>query len=1352
MLRTHFFLLLASMLAMAIGSAAGAADKTAAYGTRWIVELTDAPTLEFAGSEAALEQRAGGPMPVLQATAPAVTGRAFDVLDPAVLAYEAFLEQRQSDFLDDARGVLGRKLSPAASTRHVANTLILEGISRADAQRLAAMPGVASVERERLYRLQLADGPALIGARTLAEGDSQLPPARGEGTVVGIIDSGINWDHRAFSDNPAYSDGYEFSNPYDEFLGLCARANVACNNKLVGVYDFTTDSTDGEDTDGHGTHVAAIAAGSEWQPEEGGVAPRAHLVSYRVCTEQDPDDDDSGTCQGSAILQAMDQAVRDGVDVVNYSIGGDPFDPWRDSAARRVLNLLDAGIAFATSAGNSGPEPNTISSPAEAPWIFAVGSSTHRERTGRRVTISGVGEWFILYGSGPDLPVPSFSNEPLLAGDAVGGTLEGCEAFPADAFDGAVALLQRGNCLFSDKVGNAAAAGAVAVVMINNIGGEPIIMGGLETSTIPAGMVSRDDGEEILQALRAAGGQLPISLPTATVTIFSESLGDQMSAFSARGPASNVPGVMKPNVVAPGNAIRAAYIPNSTSVATLGGTSMASPHAAGSMALLKQLEPDWTPAMLVSALETTAETEPVLDLGEPADIFDRGAGRLRVDRAARAGLYLPVTRTEFFDANPEIGGDPGALNLSGLVGENCGQSCTFTRTVTAMRAGTWSVSGEGELDIEVVPSEFTLQSGQSRELTITVTPTNGGGELQQGAVVLTPATLSAPVPGVVPLATQRLQVGLSATLPELLRVQASANQGRTSIVGFVEDLPRAKFATSQLLPAEQENFNLPQDSRTDNPYDGSAGTRTFLIDVPAGAMGLWAEIVASSANDIDLFVGRDSNGDGMGQESEELCRSASPAELERCIVEQPQAGEWWVVVQNWDASLAEDSVRLEWAVLEEGSGDDLVVYGPGVHETGLLNLGLSWSRPDMLRDQRHLGMISIAAEAGSPVESIPVVVERTVALVPETTLLVPDRGTPVVVPAGAAHEGVFIDVPPTASTLSVEVAGSGEVGVAIRRVDFEAIRATAPETPAPAGPVLASTSAGNAPLSLSGATLVPGRYFVVLDNNSSTEQAVEVTASLEESSSISRQVGLWSPSGTPDNPRIDIAQGITWQQAGFGFIVWYSYDQDGLPLFYLGSAEVDDNSAVWSADIDTYVAADGEQAAVRAGHVVITMIDEETMVFSWSVNGGQGSDIKQPVAAPTCPDIDGSPVSYTGHWYTPDRFEGGTSVIVSASSQAQIRYYYDLDGVGRWFLADDPESSDPLAETLNVYDFRGFCPNCPPRPVTSGIVGAYARMFDSENSGMEVMEFQSRAPLNHAIELELPIEKLSEPAVCRPAD
>ena len=169
---------------------------------------------------------------------------------------------------------------------------------------------------------------------------------------------------------------------------------MLCNDKLVGVYDFVEDddSTDeieehnnGKDNAGHGTHVSSIAAGNplfvsvgDIPAEIAGVAPNANIVSYRVCYIGDPADADDDGCQSSAILRAVDQAIADGVDVINYSIGSNAYDPWlTGQTTYAFLNARAAGIFVATSTGNAGPNPGSIGAPANAPWITSVGNATH---------------------------------------------------------------------------------------------------------------------------------------------------------------------------------------------------------------------------------------------------------------------------------------------------------------------------------------------------------------------------------------------------------------------------------------------------------------------------------------------------------------------------------------------------------------------------------------------------------------------------------------------------------------------------------------------------------------------------------------------------------------------------------------------------------------------------------------------------------------------------------------------------------------------------------------------------------------------------------------------------------------
>ena len=747
--------LLLALLALTLALPAVAAPSEARFSDRWIVELVDAPTLEFTGTHLATQGIGPSGGFFFEATAPAVTGQArFDAEAPHVRAYVQFLEDRQADFIADAGRALGRSLVAEGAFQHVANGLILR-ISAGEAERLRTLPGVARVYREPLYRLELARGPSLIGADLVNQGVAGLPGVKGEGMVVGVVDSGINWNHRAFSDNPADTGGYVFENPLGQQQGLCSRNDVPCNNKLIGVYDFTDDSTRGLDTDGHGTHVAAIAVANEWAPGQAGVAPRANLISYRVCVDQDPDDPDAGTCQGGAIVQALDQSIANQVDVLNFSIGSDPFNPWDSSVARQVLNLRDAGITFVTSGGNSGPDPETVGWPAEAPWIFAVGASTTESCAAGSIQTASLGTRPVIYGTGPNRSGPDLNSVLARRGGEFDGNVLGCEPFPAGAFDNAVALLERGQCTFEIKVNNAAAAGARAVLVFNNELDGRLCMAGLESTTIPSAMLSRTDGLQLNGFINSGAPQ--------RVTFNRDNLADQVAGFSSRGPSENVPRLMKPNVLAPGAGIQAAFIPGADDVAGLSGTSMASPHVAGAIALLRQLNPNLTPSMITSMLETTAEIEPVTIGGSPANIFDRGAGRIRVDRAALAGLYLGESRAAFLAANPATGGDPGSLNLPGLVNENCGSSCTFTRRVTALTQGSWEVSVEGALGVSVSPSSFSLQSGGSQTLQITVTPAaNVGNALQHGAVVL--ERLPPPVAGIPPpaadLPLQRLPIGV----------------------------------------------------------------------------------------------------------------------------------------------------------------------------------------------------------------------------------------------------------------------------------------------------------------------------------------------------------------------------------------------------------------------------------------------------------------------------------------------------------------------------------------------------------------------------------------------------------------
>ncbi len=1340
----------------------------------WIVNLEDPPAVHFAGGEHIEIQQDGSRVgKALLPTAPAVTGHSrLKAHSPAVKAYTALLDQRQNEVLESAGIRLQRTIVPRHRYRLVANGFSVR-MTAAEAAEVALLPGVASVEPVEIHDLQLDAGPSWINALPSQQAAAGVSPVRGEDVVIGILDSGIQWDHPYF--DPEYSGDYEFSNPYSDYLGECSHSSVNCNDKLVGVYEMTTEDARGEDLDGHGTHVAATAAGNSlvWTIElpggqetldAPGVAPRAHIISYRVCYHEHPDDSDlDGRCTGDAIMAGLEQAITDEVDLINYSIGGSPGDPWQTIGSgqtglqEKFLNLREAGIVPVAAAGNDGPGPGTVTSTGNAPWVIGVGNISHDRRFANVVTDLSGGEFQLddLIGVGS---TEGTDNLPIVHAADYGNALCGegeaelqptCDdltgstnPFAPGTFDGKIVVCDRGEYGRVEKGYNVMEAGAAGMILANTPEwGESI---NSDAHCLPGTHVGAEEGE-LLRDWLASGNNHSGSLSGESI-VRDSSFGSQLSISSGRGPEAFAPEVMKPNLVAPGTDIIAAM--GEDGLGILSGSSMASPHVAGAVALLLSKNPDWTVSMVHSALETTATTSGlVTETGAPATIVDRGAGLINVSQALKAGLYLNVTGNQFRNAGSSNAG-PGQLNLAGMIREECEFECSFTRTVTAMQAGSWEVSGEGPADITVEPAQFSLQAGQTQTLEITASATHPDalGGWTGGRVVLQPDSAD--------MATQYLTVGfkaMGAILPDSLDFEVESNRGQTTVsLEDVVAMPEAIYRSSPLVRPDDHQIDLPEDSDPSDPFDESSGTHVVWLDVPEDTMMIYAETLASTAPDIDLYVGRDDFGSGTPEQNSVRCQGISPDELEQCIVNNPEPGQWWVLIQNWQGSnQSTDSVQFRTAVLVDTPDPSLVATGPASHSGGSMDLRLAWDQDAMERDEPWMGVVSLGTDPSRPgnVGQAVVNLTRTASASIDHTTLVPGKTHTLVLPPGERHDRLYVDVPPGAEHMTVSVEGSG-LDVGLSRLDFDALAGFEPDTPqAPSGFVAQGSVPGaGLELEVPGDQLQAGRWYVVLDSPAGSETTAGVTVELEVGEPVFSRFGLWSPQLRTTN------QGFSWNRAGaFASILWYTYDEAGLPIFYLAEGPLLPDESHWQGELYRFTSNNERQIPSRIGNVSLTFIDDFDQIFSWQLFGHHGSEYMGITSVPTCPEIDGEQKSYSADWHTPGVAKGGSSVVITTGGQAVIRYYYDDDQESRWVLGDSlDDPGGPIGDSfeLDAFHFEGFCPWCEPVDPQSQVVGSYAIVFDAENRAGEVVDMDLPAPLNQSFFDASEIRKLSSRVDC----
>lgn len=836
-------------------------------------------------------------------------------------------------------------------------------LTGSEAAKLAKANGVVNVQKSQMYTIDTSSTPTFLGLDAKKGLWAQLGGTKsaGEDVLIGVIDSGIWPENLSFSDKvdnkgipsaegkTAYGalPGHEpFCQTGEDFT------EKDCTNKLyVARYynqghggdagidrDRPWEYNSPRDYNGHGSHTAGTSGGNFGTPVTGqtsvigpdgvsGMAPRARIAAYKALWSTKAGDTASGS--GVDLVAAIDQAVADGVDVINYSISGSSTN-FADAVEIAFLNAADAGVFVAASAGNSGPAASTVAHPS--PWITTVAAGTHNRETTTTLHL-GNGQTY----TGPSVADHGVTGDLVYAGDVAKAGVDAkqaqlCYSSVDDgglALDpakvaGKIVLCDRGDTARVNKSLAVQEAGGIGMVLVNIPGGADGL--NADFHTIPSVHLPIAASEALHAYAKTAGA-------TATIdkfTLSTDAKAPFTAEFSSRGPLTAGGGdLLKPDLIAPGQDILAAYSPSvdGEEFNMISGTSMSSPHVAGLAALLKDRHPDWSPMAIKSALMTSAYD--VLDgkATDPSVIFSQGAGHVDPNKAADATLVYDSDASDWLAflcgstkavkadvcAGLKAEGysfDPSDMNVPSIAIGDLAGSQTVTRRVTNVdrTPGTYhaSVTGLEGFDVKVTPNKLQLKPGETKEFKVTFARTSAEvGKYAGGYLTWKFGNRTVRSPMVVK------PVALAA--PAQVTATAGATTSYDVTFGYTGDFTATPRG---LVKAAERKLAISQGQQPN-----------YAVTVPAGTtLARFSLFDTGNGDDLDLYL--------FNSSLQQIAGSGNEGSNEQIDLVNPAPGTYYVLVHGYSVKTPNTPISVYSWNLGSSAAGNLSVKAPATATTG----------------------------------------------------------------------------------------------------------------------------------------------------------------------------------------------------------------------------------------------------------------------------------------------------------------------------------------------------------------------------------------------------------------------------------